>query len=171
MQMTRTLRKLAHVAVALLLGLLASPASAQVPGDVDGMDMRLIQSGPTQLEVQVRANNDWDFSDGLFNTAFCIRWQTAAGGTLVGNSSQSLDDCFNDGARLLGNPGIVNRDSLGFRYRGYSCIGAGWADGDGCVYPGNTWIPYARINVTALTGCTTFEIVQSDFFTIAKNSN
>ncbi|HRH69318.1 MAG TPA: immunoglobulin domain-containing protein, partial [Flavobacteriales bacterium] len=145
------------------------------PGDVNDIDVRLIQSTPTQLEVQVRPNNAWDVTDGVMNMSFAIRWLTSAGGTLVGNSSQSFDDCMNDGARLLGNPGIVNYDTtiagVSYRYRGYSCIGAGWAAGDGCGYTANTWIPYARINVTNLTGCATFEIVTSDALTMRLNSN
>jgi hypothetical protein len=109
------------------------------------------------------------------NMTFAIRWLTSAGGTLIGNSTQSFDDCMNDGARLLGNPGIVNYDTtisgISYRYRGYNCQGGGWTVGDGCAYPANTWTPYARINVTNLTGCATFEIVTSDEATDRLNTD
>ncbi len=65
--------------VALLFGA-ASSAWAQ-PGDVNRIDIRLVQSGPTQLEVQLRPNNTfWTEADGVVNLTFAIRWQSAAAG-------------------------------------------------------------------------------------------
>ncbi|MBX2980750.1 MAG: T9SS type A sorting domain-containing protein [Flavobacteriales bacterium] len=153
----------AFSSIAFLSG---SPEAKAQPGDVNRIDIRLVQSGATQLEVQLRPNNAWDYSDGVVNLTFAVRWETAAGGTLLGNSSQGFDECMLDGLRLLGNPGIVNFDFTNdFRYRGYNCTGGGWSVGDGCEYPANTWIPYARMNVTGLTGCGTFVIVASDDYT------
>ncbi|MCB0765086.1 MAG: hypothetical protein KDB84_10300, partial [Flavobacteriales bacterium] len=150
----------------------ASMVMAQPPGDVDGIDIRLVGTGPSQVEVQLRANAPWDWLDGVVNMDFALRWETAAGGTISGFSSiiQS-DPCFNGGVKLNYNVGHSNVDDGGFRYRAFNVQGPGWGPDDGCTYPANTWLPFARLNIANLTGCGTFEIVASDAYTQANNIN
>ncbi|MFN6114246.1 MAG: hypothetical protein ACK46C_00005, partial [Flavobacteriales bacterium] len=165
------LMTLVRVTAVLLLAFGTISAWAQ-PGDVNRIDIRLVQSGPTQLEVQLRPNNQWTETDGVVNLTFAVRWQTSTGATISGLSNLTQPDaCFQAGIPLAYNPGIVNVDASGFRYRGFNANGNGWDPADGCSYAANTWHTYARMNVTNLTGCGLFEVVVSDSYTSANNTN
>jgi hypothetical protein len=160
---------------ALLLLVLSTGTLVKAqPGDVNGIAIRLIGIDDNTLEIQLRPNATWDQSDGIVNMTFAIRWQTAAGGTLGAPSQTTIGDpelCMLQGIPLAANSGINNVDNAGFRYRGYNANGNQLPSQ--CTYAANQWIPYARIDVTGLTGCTTFEIVTSDAYTdqLSVNSN
>jgi hypothetical protein len=166
---------LPHAAMVLSMALGFHATMAQ-PGDVDRIDIRLVEAGPGLLEVQLRPDAPWDLSDGVLNLTFAIRWQSAQGGTI---NSDLIDQFFQGGppfCMFIGAPltgtsggGIDNTDNAGSRYKGLNATGNQLPGS--CSFAANTWVPYARIPVDGITGCSTFEIVINDPFTTANNSN
>jgi hypothetical protein len=166
---------LRHAATVLSFALGFHATMAQ-PGDVDRIDIRLMEAGPDLLEVQLRPNAPWDLSDGVLNLTFAIRWQSAQGGTI---NSDLIDQFFQGGppfCMFIGAPlsgtsggGIDNIDNAGSRYKGLNATGNQLPGS--CTFAANTWVPYARIPVDGITGCATFEIVVTDPFAAANNSN
>lgn len=155
---------------------LAATFSFAQPGDVNRIDIRLVDGGPGVLEVQLRPNNAWDYTDGVLNMTFAIRWQTSEGGTI---NSDLIDQyylggppfCFLQGAPLAGTTGvgIDNVDANGFRYKGLNVNGNQIPSS--CSFAANTWTSYARVPYSGVTGCTTFEIVLSDTYSEANNTS
>jgi hypothetical protein len=150
-----------------LLLMFAGLAGQAQTGDVTGISIRLVEHDPSTIEIQLRPNSNWNYEDGVLNPTFAIRWATAEGG-LLGNPLQP-DPCFSSGAPLGANPGHNNVDSDGYRYKGFS--GGGQAFPAECSFAANVWVTYARVPVTGITGCPTFQIVTSDAYTAANNTD
>ena len=158
----------------LLLVLSTSTTIEAQPGDVNGIAIRLVGIDENTMEIQLRPNATWTQADGIVNMTFAIRWQTAAGGTLGSPSQTTIGDtqlCMLQGIPLAANAGIDDVDNAGFRYQGYNANGNQLPVE--CTFAANQWVPYARVDVAGLTGCTTFEIVTSDAYTdqLSVNSN
>ena len=134
------------------------------------MDIQLVDVGNNTIEVQLRPDGDWDSQDGLTNVTFTIRWSAAEGGA-IGAADQfafGVPFCMFQGALCSESPdGEI--DDNGFRYQTYNTISAS-AFPAGCSFPANQWAPYARIPISGVTGCASFEIV-NDGFTGANNKD
>ena len=142
------------------------------PGDVNRIDIRLVSFDANTVEVQLRPNADWQRADGIVNLNFTVRWETAAGGQL-GEPDQSFTgfSCVSNPLFLSENPGVGdalnNADNGGFRYKAYGTTGN--IIPVACTIPANTWARYAQLPLTGLTGCTSFEVVTSDAYTISQD--
>ncbi len=162
-------------AFVFLLSSISSVAVLAQPGDVTGVDIRIVEAAPQVLEVQLRPNAPWSFSDGIVNFTFAIRWETSAGGIL---NSDLIDQVFQGGppfCMLIGAPmsgtsgvGIDNVDDNGYRYKSFNVSGNQFPST--CVFPAGEWIPYARVPISGVSGCANFEVIRDDDFVLANNT-
>ena len=139
------------------------------------MDIQLVDVGNNTIEVQLRPDADWDFQDGITNVTFTIRWLASEGGALGFADQVTWDPnfpvppfCMSTGAACIESPD-GELDDNGFRYQTYNTI-SGAAFPPQCFFAGNQWHTYARIPISGVTGCASFEIV-NDGFTGANNKD